>query len=126
MVRPPVAQDEQPPSCDESVLHCFPDICPKFLQSQTLKHEGRSHDVISDILDELEKGRPYPKRLNRLKRKRPEEEEDKEETNVTERPGNAEPRPADRGRDYFNLYLKTRYVFRSLTCCIPPCISYRV
>ncbi|KAI1310431.1 hypothetical protein F5Y03DRAFT_392368 [Xylaria venustula] len=48
-------------SCKDSVLHVFPDICPRYLTELALLHNHRSDAVISAILDKQERNEDYPR-----------------------------------------------------------------
>lgn len=102
------ALDEGPSSLEEAVLSCFPDICPDYLTSQAAKHEWNSQSLIMHILDEQEKGKPYPKRPSLLKRKRQlqEEEEQNGEEEMRRKFEKGDPRLASKDRDYVKSYTK--------------------
>lgn len=106
----PGAQNERLSRCEEAVLNCFPDICPEYLKRQAAKHECDSQRLITELLDDLEKGEPYPKRPNPLKRKRQGNEEEKEDEDAEEEMRRKfekeHPRLASKGRDYVKLYTK--------------------
>lgn len=58
-------------ACREAVLSIFPDICPDHLEALAIQ-KGYDHEaLITDILDQIERGKPVPKRQRvSLKRKR--------------------------------------------------------
>lgn len=93
--------------CEEIVLGCFPDICPDYLRSQAAKHEGDSHSLITEILDNLEKGQPYPKRSNPRKRKREEEDDGEDEEEKLRKKFDGADLRLTSGPAYASLYLKT-------------------
>lgn len=103
----PGAQNEGMSKCEEDVLNCFPDICPDYLKAQAAEHHWDSQNIITNLLDGLEKGEPYPKRPVSLKRKRPEKIEEKDEEEEMRRKFDDEdPRAANKGQVYHNLYTK--------------------
>ncbi|KAI0017601.1 hypothetical protein F4780DRAFT_577945 [Xylariomycetidae sp. FL0641] len=59
-------------ACKNSVLQLFPRICHKYLDELGAEHDWLDHSVIAAILDQQDKGRPYPFQAidNPLKRKR--------------------------------------------------------
>ncbi|SPQ25453.1 a2e277b0-81af-4a53-a16e-2c799d662269 [Thermothielavioides terrestris] len=96
---------DQRSTCEEAVLNCFPDICPEYLKAEAAKHSWDSFRVITSILDEQEKGRPYPKRSNARKRKRSDEDEEAEQ-DKTRLKYETGPSPfVGKGRDYARLYI---------------------
>ncbi|KAL1843084.1 hypothetical protein VTJ49DRAFT_3219 [Mycothermus thermophilus] len=108
----PDEQDDEIARCEDAVRDCFPDICPDFLNDQGHLHLWDSHAVISAILDDIEKGKSYPKRESKLKRKR---DEEKEFEKVEEDPEEAarkkfaamDPRLASKDRIYVISYIQT-------------------
>ncbi|KAL2164945.1 hypothetical protein VTH06DRAFT_241 [Thermothelomyces fergusii] len=93
--------------CEEIVLDCFPDICPDYLRSQATKYEGNSHGLITELLDNLERGESYPKRSNSLKRKRQGDDDEDEEEKLRKKFESAGLRLANNGPAYASLYVKT-------------------
>lgn len=86
-------------------MNCFPDICPDYLKAQVVENQWDSQSIITRLLDDLEKDKPYPKRPVSLKRKRPEKLEKDEEEGV--RPKfDEDPRLANKGHIYQNRYIK--------------------
>ena len=63
--------DEPVGTCRRAVLALFPDICPDYLDSAMAENEYDHETLIMDILDQTERGNPYPRRQRpNLKRKR--------------------------------------------------------
>lgn len=58
------------PACQLAVLSCFPDMCPEYLTKVAASFNWDSEQIITSILDQQEKGRPYPTQQNTSKRKR--------------------------------------------------------
>ncbi len=106
----PAAQNEELTRCEEAVLSCLPDICPKFLKTQAALHGGDPERLTTHLLDEQERGNSYPKRSNLLKRKRPEKNEEPDDDGADEMRKKLEqgdPRLADKSRAYVKVYTKT-------------------
>jgi hypothetical protein len=61
--------DRQRIECESAVRAVFPDICPDFLRTKVKEHECNSEVIVASIVDDMDNGRPYPKR-KLLKRKR--------------------------------------------------------
>ncbi|KAJ4289492.1 hypothetical protein N0V88_006974 [Collariella sp. IMI 366227] len=101
-----IAPNVKPPSCEDAVLECFPDICLDYLKSQIALHEGDSQRIIYHLLDEQDGDRPYPKRQRGLKRKRPEPEPEDEEEDLRRKFALRDPRRADKSRDYVRVYTR--------------------
>lgn len=59
--------------CRQAVLNIFPDICPQYLEDLAVQHAYNHETLLSAILDQVEGGKPFPKRAN-LKRKRESED----------------------------------------------------
>lgn len=60
--------------CENAVLSCFPDMCPDHLNELAAQYQWGHAQLITAVLDSLEKGISYPKRAKSLKRKRDVEE----------------------------------------------------
>ncbi|KAK4248301.1 hypothetical protein C7999DRAFT_40445 [Corynascus novoguineensis] len=103
----PGLQQDKLTECEEAVLSCFPDICPEYLKSQVARHAWDAQAFITELLDNSEKGQPYPKRSNLLKRKRQEVNIKDEEEELRKKFEDADPRLARKGPAYVSLYLKT-------------------
>jgi TRIAD3 protein (E3 ubiquitin-protein ligase RNF216) len=71
------------------------------------EHEWNSESLIIHLLDEQEKGRPYPKRSNHMKRKRPNEEEEDEQEEMRKKFETAGSSLIGKDRDYFKVYTST-------------------
>ncbi len=58
-------------TCTEAVLRIFPDVCPDYLETLAIQKAYDHEALITDILDQFERGKPVPKRQRvNLKRKR--------------------------------------------------------
>lgn len=101
----PNPQDDKPPECFEAVLSCFPDLCHDYFLKVAPEHEWKPESIITHLLDEQEKGNPYPKRSCLTKRKRPEQEERDDEEELRKKFEVAGPGLIAKDRDYARAYL---------------------
>ncbi|KAK4237352.1 hypothetical protein C8A03DRAFT_44770 [Achaetomium macrosporum] len=99
----PMAPDGGLSKCEEAILSCFPDICLDYLRSEAARYEWDSERLMDHILDQQEKGFPYP-RANILKRKRPEKDEQDEHAEMRRKVEIGDPRHANKGFDYVKHY----------------------
>ncbi|KAK0702032.1 hypothetical protein B0T26DRAFT_744932 [Lasiosphaeria miniovina] len=60
--------------CESAVLSCFPDMCPDHLKELAAQYQWEHAQLITAVLDSMERGISYPKRAKLLKRKRNVEE----------------------------------------------------
>lgn len=100
----PGSRECKPPDCYESVLTCFPDLCHDYFLQVAPQHDWDSERLVIYLLDEQEKGNPYPKRSLSLKRKRPKEDEKDEEEENRKKFESAGPGHIGKGRDYIKVY----------------------
>lgn len=102
----PDSENDAKVACREQVMAVFPDICPDHLEILALNHGYDPHALIPYILDQVDNGKPFPKRQRiSLKRKREDEEED-----VADRLGKAFSDPDRRGEQKHHAYVKQSYV----------------
>jgi len=99
---PQDSEDDKQTACENAVINCFPDICPDYLKTAVAEHQGDPEQLINHILEKVDEGTPYPKRLNTLKRKRSEEPQDSEKA-IQKKFENADP-VHQRGNVYFHEY----------------------
>jgi hypothetical protein len=95
--REPVPEIETKDECVVATLGLFPDICPDYVSELFDKVSRSSDRLIAHVLDEMEKGSPYPKAKDKqktLKRKR-EVDEDEAAKLKYGAPGRAAPLDAD-------------------------------
>ncbi|KAK0636666.1 hypothetical protein B0T17DRAFT_86791 [Bombardia bombarda] len=94
------------PAYRESVLACFPKMCPNHIELKAPEHQWNPESFIGFTLDELENGRSYPRRARPRKRKREEEEQpDKQETPA--KPAEVAASHVNKDSDYIKTYVKT-------------------
>ncbi len=65
--------DASPSLCREAVVEYFPEICPDYLMVVGQDHGWNSQKIITILVDQLDAGRPYPRRARPVKRKRHDE-----------------------------------------------------
>lgn len=106
----PDARDEGLLRCEEAVLSCFPDICLNYVKSEAVKHDWDPQRLIIHILDEQDKGEPYPKRPRPLKRKRQQEQEKSDEEEMRKKLEKEDARLAEKGSGYVRTYARAAYV----------------
>jgi TRIAD3 protein (E3 ubiquitin-protein ligase RNF216) len=72
--------DNAQETCREAVLAIFPDICLDYLNRLAGENQYAHDSIVSQILDDVENGMPYPKRARAaLKRKRLDSDDDEDE-----------------------------------------------
>lgn len=78
---PPTEEMENKARCLEGVVDIFPDICLDHIEELYIALQGRKtvDALVQLVLEEEENGKPYPK-IKQLKRKRPVETDEEEET----------------------------------------------
>ncbi|KAK3687763.1 hypothetical protein B0T22DRAFT_379066 [Podospora appendiculata] len=92
----------------EAALSCFPDICLDHLEKAGAEHRWNHQHFISHVLDQQEKGKPYPTHTKSLKRKR----EAKSEGDSADESGELQKRfeqvnrPQNVDAGYAKLYLR--------------------
>jgi TRIAD3 protein (E3 ubiquitin-protein ligase RNF216) len=89
--------------CEETILGCFPDICLEYLRNEVLRYSWDSESLMDHLLNQQEKGIPYP-RANLLKRKRPEKDEHDEHAEMRRKFEIGDPRRANKAPGYVEHY----------------------
>ncbi|KAK3324056.1 ring finger protein [Cercophora scortea] len=99
----------EPQTFREAVLSCFPDICLDYLEKAAAEPRWSNEHFISYLLDQQEKGKPYPTHTKSLKRKREARtESDGADENVElQKKFEQGNRPQNVNAGYAKIYLKT-------------------
>lgn len=121
--------DEAQSQCRSNVLVVFPDIDPDHLATICEQYRWLQQDIIEQILDDQDDGRPYPKAPRpSLKRKRGDDEHDPETLeNLAKKFNNEEHRAKPKSQNYWDQ----RSVFYHCHCItskrlwLAPCPSSR-
>lgn len=81
---PAVTTGDKWPTFWAGVVSVFPDICPEYAQQMAAENNWSPDAFISLVLDDQDKGVPYPTRAPAPKRKRDDDDDDEEEEDKRE------------------------------------------
>jgi hypothetical protein len=97
--------------CRENVQACFPDMCPDHLTQIATQFQWEHARIIDHVLDEQDRGNPYPTRSTSLKRKREPEDKGESSDDIEKLYEGGAPRQPDaRNHLYMKQYFKAAYV----------------